>query len=82
MEANLAVQDPTGTGASNTGPGNAPEPGAPGLTGAGGGDNGGQTCASKCSTARPRTVMWVLVFFQLVNNNVTHYHLGQFLNQK
>ena len=42
MEADLAVQDPTGTGASNTGPGNAPEPGAPGLTGAGGGDNGGQ----------------------------------------
>jgi hypothetical protein len=36
------VQDPTGTGAGNTGPGNAPEPGAPGFTGAGGGDNGGQ----------------------------------------
>ena len=26
--------------------------------------------------------MWVLVFFQLVNNNVTHYQLGQFINQK
>ena len=33
-------------------------------------------------TARPRAEMWVLVFFQLINNNVTHYQLGQFLNQK
>jgi hypothetical protein len=26
--------------------------------------------------------MWVLVFFQLINNNVTYYELGQFLNQE
>ena len=25
--------------------------------------------------------MWVLVFFQLIHNNVTHYQLGQFLNK-
>jgi hypothetical protein len=36
------VNDPTGTGAGNIAPGNAPEPGAAGFTGAGGGDNGGQ----------------------------------------
>lgn len=34
--------DPTGTGGANPAPGNAPEPGADGFTGAGGGDNGGQ----------------------------------------
>jgi hypothetical protein len=22
--------------------------------------------------------MWVLMFFQLINNNVTHYQLGQY----
>jgi len=37
------VNDPTGTGAGTIAPGNAPEPGAAGFTGAGGGDNGGQT---------------------------------------
>jgi len=26
--------------------------------------------------------MWVLVFFQLINNNVTHYQLGQYLTQQ
>ena len=26
--------------------------------------------------------MWVLVFFQLINNNVTHYQLDKFINQK
>ena len=35
-------QDPTGTGNGNIAPGAAPEPGAAGFTGAGGGDNGGQ----------------------------------------
>ena len=34
-------QDPTGNGNGNIAPGSAPEPGAPGFTGAGGGDNGG-----------------------------------------
>ncbi len=34
-------QDPTGNGNGNIAPGNAPEPGAPGFTGAGDGDNGG-----------------------------------------
>ena len=24
--------------------------------------------------------MWVLVWFQLLNNNVTHYELGQFMS--
>ena len=33
--------DPTGTGNGNIAPGSAPEPGAAGFTGAGGGDNGG-----------------------------------------
>lgn len=33
--------DPTGSGNGNIGPGNAPEPGAEGFTGAGGGANGG-----------------------------------------
>jgi len=33
--------DPTGTGGGNIAPGAAPEPGAAGFTGAGGGDNGG-----------------------------------------
>jgi len=33
--------DPTGNGNGNIAPGSAPEPGAPGFTGAGGGDNGG-----------------------------------------
>lgn len=36
------VQDPTGNGAGNMGAATAPEPGAAGFTGAGGGDNGGQ----------------------------------------
>ena len=36
------VNDPTGSGGGNIGPGNAPEPGAPEFTGEGGGDNGGQ----------------------------------------
>ena len=36
-----SVQDPTGSGGGNIAPGNAPEPGAPGFTGEGGGDNGG-----------------------------------------
>ena len=35
------AQDPTGTGGGTIAPGNAPEPGAPGFTGAGGGANGG-----------------------------------------
>ena len=34
--------DPTGNGGGNPAPGNAPEPGAEGFTGEGGGDNGGQ----------------------------------------
>jgi len=34
-------QDPTGNGNGNIAPGSAPEPGASGFTGAGGGDNGG-----------------------------------------
>jgi hypothetical protein len=33
------VNDPTGTGGGNIAPGAAPEPGNPGFTGAGGGDN-------------------------------------------
>ena len=33
--------DPTGNGNGNIAPGNAPEPGSEGFTGAGGGDNGG-----------------------------------------
>jgi len=37
-----SVNDPTGSGGGNIGPGNAPEPGAQGFTGEGGGDNGGQ----------------------------------------
>jgi hypothetical protein len=37
-----SVNDPTGSGGGNIGPGNAPEPGSPGFTGEGGGDNGGQ----------------------------------------
>ena len=36
------VEDPTGNGNGNIAPGGAPEPGAAGFTGAGGGDNGGQ----------------------------------------
>ena len=24
--------------------------------------------------------MWVLVWFQIINNNVTHYELGQFIS--
>ena len=38
-------QDPTGNGNGNISPGAAPEPGAAGFTGAGGGDNGGQPAA-------------------------------------
>jgi len=37
-----APPDPTGNGAATIAPGMAPEPGAPGFTGSGGGDNGGQ----------------------------------------
>jgi len=37
-----SVEDPTGSGGGNIGPGNAPEPGSDGFTGAGGGANGGQ----------------------------------------
>ena len=36
-----SVEDPTGSGGGNIGPGNAPEPGSDGFTGAGGGANGG-----------------------------------------
>lgn len=36
-------QDPTGNGGGNIAPGQAPNPGMPGNTGAGGGDNGGNT---------------------------------------
>lgn len=38
-----SVNDPTGNGGGNMGPGNAPEPGAKGFTGSGGGANGGNT---------------------------------------
>ena len=38
-------QDPTGNGNGNIAPGAAPEPGAAGFTGAGGGDNGGNPAA-------------------------------------
>ena len=38
-------QDPTGNGNGNIAPGAAPEQDAPGFTGAGGGDNGGQPAA-------------------------------------
>jgi hypothetical protein len=38
-------EDPTGNGGGNIAPGAAPEPGAEGFTGAGGGDNGGQQAA-------------------------------------
>ena len=41
-----SVQDPTGSGGGNIGPGNAPELGAEGFTGAGGGANGGNPTAS------------------------------------
>jgi hypothetical protein len=37
--------DPTGNGGGNIAPGAAPEPGAQGFSGAGGGDNGGQAPA-------------------------------------
>ena len=37
-----SANDPTGTGGGNVAPGAAPEPGADGFTGEGGGDNGGQ----------------------------------------
>ena len=26
--------------------------------------------------------MWVLLFFQVLNNNVTHYQLGQYPSEK
>jgi hypothetical protein len=26
--------------------------------------------------------MWVLLFFQILNNNVTHYQLGQYSSEK
>ena len=44
-------QDPTGNGNGNIAPGAAPEPGAPGFTGAGGGDNGGQPSAPPAQAA-------------------------------
>jgi len=40
-----SVQDPTGSGGGNIGPGNAPEPGTEGFSGAGGGDNVGNPTA-------------------------------------
>jgi hypothetical protein len=43
------VSDPTGNGNGNIAPGNAPEPGAQGNTGAGGGANGGNTKADSAS---------------------------------
>ena len=46
--------DPTGTGGGNIAPGAAPEPGADGFTGAGGGDNGGQPPAAQ---AAPQQMM-------------------------
>jgi len=46
--------DPTGTGGGNIAPGAAPEPGADGFTGAGGGDNGGQPAAAQ---AAPQQMM-------------------------
>ena len=42
QEGPPSPNDPTGSGGGNIGPGNAPEPGAAGFTGAGGGDNGEQ----------------------------------------
>ena len=35
----MCIRDSTGTGGGNIAPGAAPEPGNPGFTGAGGGDN-------------------------------------------
>lgn len=48
-----SVQDPTGSGGGNIGPGNAPEPGAPGFTGTGGGDNGGNPPAPPDAAPQP-----------------------------
>lgn len=48
------VQDPTGTGGGNIAPGNAPEPGAAGFTGAGGGANGGQPPAPQGPQPQPQ----------------------------
>ena len=45
--------DPTGNGGGNIAPGSAPEPGAPGFTGSGGGDNGGNEPAP--TNAPPQT---------------------------
>jgi len=47
------VDDPTGTGGGNIMPGNAPEPGAQGFTGAGGGDNGGAPQQPQAGPAGP-----------------------------
>ena len=45
--------DPTGNGGGNIAPGSAPEPGAPGFTGAGGGDNGGNEPAPTNAPPQP-----------------------------
>jgi len=45
--------DPTGNGGGNIAPGSAPEPGAPGFTGAGGGDNGGNEPAPANAPQQP-----------------------------
>lgn len=47
------TQDPTGTGGGNISPGMAPQPGAAGFTGAGGGANGGGQGASAEGPAQP-----------------------------
>jgi hypothetical protein len=45
--------DPTGNGGGNIAPGSAPEPGAPGFTGSGGGDNGGNEPAPTNAPPQP-----------------------------
>ena len=45
--------DPTGNGGGNIAPGSAPEPGAPGFTGSGGGDNGGNEPAPSNAPPQP-----------------------------
>ncbi len=46
-----SIADPTGTGGGNIAPGMAPEPGARGFTGAGGGANGGNPSAVRAESA-------------------------------
>lgn len=48
-----SVEDPTGSGGGNIGPGNAPEPGSDGFTGAGGGANGGNVPPQAINGAMP-----------------------------